>query len=65
MHDPQHEASAIRATVRHLAEGEGDPAPVLAELRRQVALLAERDQTLRGPLLQLLDELGDGPGTAA
>ncbi len=65
MHDSQHEASAIRATIRHLAEGAGDPAPVLAELRRQVARLAERDQTLRGPLLRLLDELGDGPGTAA
>ena len=65
MHDLQHEIRAIRATVRHLAEGEGDPAPALAELRRQVALLAERDQTLRGPLLRLLDELGDGPGTAA
>ena len=32
MHDPQHDVSAIRATVRHLAEGAGDPAPVLAEL---------------------------------
>ena len=65
MHDPQHDVSAIRATVRHLAEGAGDPAPVLAELRRQVALLAERDQALRGPLLRLLDELGDGPDAAA
>ena len=65
MHDLQHEASAIRATIRHLAEGEGDPAPVLAELRRQVALLAERDQALRGPLLRPLEELGDGPDAAA
>jgi len=65
MHDPQHDVSAIRAAIRHLAEGAGDPAPVLVELRRQVARLAERDQTLRGPLLQLLDELGDGPDAAA
>ncbi len=65
MHDLQHEASAMRAAIRHLAEGEGDPAPVLAELRRKVARLAERDQALRGPLLCLLDELGDGPGAAA
>ena len=65
MHDLQHEASAIRATIRQLAYGDGDPAPALAELGRQVALFAELEQTVRALVVELLDELGDGPDTAA